>query len=85
MTTEQRVSRWIKTHGYGLSYKELKSLIRKHKNGTEADKEFVEALLTDINYHTECSLLKKGHHDFLKKYVDEQLKVIETNASSIVG
>ena len=85
MTTEQRVSRWIKTHGYGLNYKGLKGLISKHKNGTDVDREFVEKLLTEINYHTECSLLKRGHHDFLRKYVDEQLKVIETNARRIIG
>ena len=71
MTTEQRVSRWIKTHGYGLSYKELKSLIRKHKNGTEADKEFVEALLTDINFHAECSALCRGYYETAYQLAEE--------------
>lgn len=63
MTTEQRVSRWEKTHGYGLNYKELKYLIRKHKNGTDADKEFVEELLEDINFHSECSALCRGDYE----------------------
>ena len=67
MTTEQRVSRWIKTHGYGLSEQTGRNLVELHKKGTDDDKRFVEALFTDLNYHTECKLLKQedyvaAHH-----------------------
>ena len=71
MTTEQRVSRWEKAHGYGLSYKELKSLISKHKNGTDADREFVEELLTDINFHQECSALCRRDYESANHLAEE--------------
>ena len=58
MTTEQRVSRWIKTHGYGLSEQTRRNLVELHKKGTDEDKDFVEALLTDLNFHTASRYLK---------------------------
>lgn len=62
MTTEQRVSRWIKTHGYGLNEKEGNRLITLHEAGADDDRKFVETLLTDLNFHTACMCLKKGDY-----------------------
>jgi hypothetical protein len=62
MTTEERVTRWIKTHGYGLNEKEGNRLITLHEEGSNDDRKFVETLLTDLNFHTACMCLKKGDY-----------------------
>ena len=71
MKTEQRVSRWIKTHGYGLSERAGHNFVNLHETGTDDDKEFVESLLTNLNFHTACMCLKKrdyssAHFQFVK-------------------
>lgn len=53
--------------GWGLDVVSCISLITMHQvctiNGDTANKEWIEALLEDINYHTECGLLMEGKWD----------------------
>lgn len=52
---------------YGLSCSMLKTLITKHKKArSESDLQTMEAIeyrLTDINFHSECSLLCRGNYE----------------------
>ena len=71
MTTEQRVSRWIKAHIQSLNEREAHRLITLHEEGTDDDREFVETLLTYLNFHTACMCLKRrdylaAHFQFVK-------------------
>ena len=56
-------------HSYGISQKGLLYYGRMHKNGTDRDKQYVEYLLTDINFHSECALLSQGRYDEFFKEV----------------
>ena len=58
MTTEERVAEWEHNHGYGLSEYAGRNLVELHKKGTDEDKAFVEALFTDLNFHTASKYLK---------------------------
>lgn len=58
MTTEERVAEWEYNHGYGLSEYAGRNLVELHEKGTDEDKAFVEALFTDLNFHTESKYLK---------------------------
>lgn len=52
---------------YGISHNTLKRLIKQHRKARqENDKRTmskIEYRLTDINFHTECSLLIGGKYD----------------------
>ena len=54
-------------NAYGLSTSELKEINAKHKKArAEGDAHTMEAIeyrLTDINFHTECSLMARGEYD----------------------
>lgn len=58
MTTEERVAEWEYNHGYGLSEYAGRNLVKLHEKGTDEDKAFVEALFTDLNFHTASKCLK---------------------------
>lgn len=58
MTTTERVAEWEYNHGYGLSEYAGRNLVELHKNGTGEDKEFAEALFTDLNFHAASKYLK---------------------------
>ena len=62
MKAYDRVNAWEKKHGYGLTKKEYLYLVRLHKNGNQNDREFVEELLEDINFHAENSMLSDGDY-----------------------
>lgn len=58
-------------YGYGISKKQLAAYGGIHRKArAENDQrkmEYVEYLLTDINFHSECSMLSYGdYHEFFK-------------------
>lgn len=59
----QRIHARNKKHCYGICQRGLLYYGRMHKDGTDRDKQYVEYLLTDINFHSECALLSKGRYD----------------------
>lgn len=66
MTTEERVAEWEYNHGYGLSEYAGRNLVKLHEKGTDEDKAFVEALFTDLNFHTASKYLKA--RDYIAAY-----------------
>lgn len=54
-------------HGYGISKKQLSAYGGIHRKArAENDQrkmEYIEYLLTDINFHSECSMLSHGDYD----------------------
>ena len=64
---KQAIHRRNSKNGYGISKKQLASYGGIHRKArTENDlrkMEYVEYLLTDINFHSECSMLSHGDYD----------------------
>lgn len=58
--------------GYGLTKAQQKMWTLRHKNGTPEQKLWIENMLTDINFHHECSLLAWGKYDQLLKEIKEK-------------
>lgn len=60
-------------NGYGISKKQLLYYGRMHKKAKEMNNlrgmEYVEYLLTDINFHHECGLLSSGNYEEFFKEV----------------
>lgn len=61
-----------KKNGYGLSYAQLKMWVIRHQNGTAEQRQWIEKMLCDINFHHECSLLAWGKYDELLKEIEEK-------------
>jgi len=55
-------------NGYGLSNNQLKKLIKEHKDGDEYKKALIEYRLTDINFHSDVTLMMLGKYDEIEKY-----------------
>lgn len=53
--------------GWGLSYEDMVDIYRKHKNGTQKDKEKAELLLEECNYHDELRMLRNKDYDKYKR------------------
>jgi hypothetical protein len=64
---KQAIYRRNRKNGYGISKKQLAAyggIHRKARAENDARKmEYVEYLLTDINFHSECSMLSRGDYD----------------------
>ena len=64
---KQAIHRRNSKNGYGISKKQLASyggIHRKARLSGDARKmEYVEYLLTDINFHYECGLLSSGNYE----------------------
>lgn len=62
-------------NGYGLSMTQLRRLNYEHKKARERGDvrtmERIEHRLTDINFHTECSLMAKGQYSEVTKRAKE--------------
>lgn len=63
MTIEERVARWIQMFGYGLNRLQYMQLIEMHERGDDDIRAFIEALFTEINFHTECKALKNRDYE----------------------
>lgn len=54
-------------HNYGMDYKRLKHWAKKHKKAREQGDVvmmmWIEDMLTDINFHSECSMFARGEYD----------------------
>lgn len=61
-----------KKNGYGLSDSQLKTWVERHRNGTLEQKRWIEKMLSDINFHHECSLLVWGEYEDLLKEIEEK-------------
>lgn len=63
----ERISNLNSKNYYGINYNTLRRLIKQHRKARlENDKRTmskVEYRLTDVNFHTECGLLKSGKYD----------------------
>lgn len=55
--------KYNKANGYGLSNRQLKQWILRHKDGTPKQREWIENMLTDINFHYECGPICNGKYD----------------------
>ena len=55
-------------NGYGLSNSQLKKLFKEHKNGNEYEKALIEYRLTDINFHSDVTLMMLGKYDEIEKH-----------------
>lgn len=51
-----------RVNGYGLTGEQLKQWVKRHKEGTPAQKVWVENMLKDINFHYESGLLHRGEY-----------------------
>lgn len=51
-----------RTNGYGLTGEQLRQWVKRHKEGTPAQKTWVENMLNDINFHYESGLLHCGEY-----------------------
>ena len=64
---KQTIHRRNSKNGYGISKKQLSAyggIHRKARAENDLRKmEYVEYLLTDINFHSECSMLSRGEYD----------------------
>ena len=64
---KQAIHRKNSKNGYGISKKQLAAyggIHRKARAYNDVRKmEYVEYLLTDINFHSECSMLSRGNYD----------------------
>ena len=64
---KQAIDRRNSKNGYGISKKQLSAyggIHRKARAENDLRKmEYVEYLLTDINFHSECSMLSRGNYD----------------------
>ena len=64
---KQAIYRRNSKNGYGISKKQLAAyggIHRKARMENDLRKmEYVEYLLTDINFHSECSMLSRGEYD----------------------
>lgn len=64
---KQVIYRRNSKNGYGISKKQLSAyggIHRKARLENDLRKmEYVEYLLTDINFHSECSMLSRGNYD----------------------
>ena len=62
-----RASRRNKKNGYALTNRQLLAYGRLHRKARMDDNwrmmAYIEYLLTDINFHHECSLLSRGEYD----------------------
>ena len=63
MTIEERIAKWIQMFGYGLNRLQYLQLIEMHERGDDDIRGFVEALFTEINFHTECKALKNRDYE----------------------
>ena len=68
---KQAIYRRNSKNGYGISKKQLAAyggIHRKARAENDLRKmEYVEYLLTDINFHSECSMLSRGdYHEFFE-------------------
>lgn len=61
-----------KKNGYGLSYAQLKMWVIRHQNGTAEQRQWIEKMLNEINFHHECSLLSWGKYNELLKEIEEK-------------
>jgi hypothetical protein len=63
-------------NGYVITDKEFKSLVTKHKKAREKNDthtmEKIEYRLTDINFHSECRLLKQGKYERAYTWLDRE-------------
>ena len=59
-------------NGYGLSYAQLKMWVIRHQNGTAEQRQWIEKMLNDINFHHECNLLSWGKYNELLKEIEEK-------------
>lgn len=63
---KQAIYRRNRKNGYGISKKQLAAyggIHRKARAENDLRKmEYVEYLLTDINFHSECSMLSRGEY-----------------------
>lgn len=57
---------YAKKHEYALSKKQLMYWAREHKKAVEENDretiEWIEAMLTDMNFHSECALFIQGRY-----------------------
>ena len=64
---KQAIYRINSKNGYGISRKQLAAYGGMHRKArAENDPrkmEYIEYLLTDINFHSECSMLSRGNYD----------------------
>ena len=64
---KQTIHRRNSKNGYGISKKQLAAyggIHRKARAENDMRKmEYVEYLLTDINFHSECSMLSRGEYN----------------------
>lgn len=49
--------------GWGFTRDDLQFLVNKYKRGSSNTKHFIEELLTDCNFHSECNALINGNYD----------------------
>jgi hypothetical protein len=62
MTIEERISQFENKYGFGMNRYQYWQFVDMHRTGNDDDKRFVEELFTDLNYHTECKMIKKGDY-----------------------
>lgn len=54
-------------HNYGMDYRRLKHWAKEHKKAREkgdvVTMMWIENMLTDINFHSECGMFARGEYD----------------------
>lgn len=59
-------SKWAQKHGWAIGFNDMMAFIKTHhdaKQNGDADKaEYIEDILEDCNFHTECSLIHDGKY-----------------------
>lgn len=53
--------------GWGMWAKEARALMDIHRSGTGKEKEWIEDVLEDINFHKECALLHRSDYEQLEE------------------
>ena len=70
----EKMSRLNARNQWGITYDELRELGKKHANARKKDDiramEKIEYRLTDINFHKESSLLRRGEYDAYMREVE---------------
>lgn len=62
---------YVRANCFGMNYGDLGLFGRLHQFGNDAIKDMIEYILTDINFHYECSLLADGDYSTFWKCVRE--------------
>ncbi len=68
-------SKWAMKHGWSIGFNDMMAFIKAHhdaKLNGDADKaEYIEDILEDCNFHTECRLLHDGKYgSALQNFMD---------------